>query len=201
MTRDEAIARLRLLEGKDLRNLADTYEITVWKSGKINKGWAGHTLERHLGLSTNSHQRPDFDWGELKIVPLKQAGPSDMRVKETMAITMIAAENVASTPFEDSHLFAKLSRLLVCARLFESQAEEQSKLIRVATFDMSDPGLLLQVKKDYEDVQRVIRENGFQALSGSMGVLVQPRTKGPGHGSTSRAFYARTAFVTKILGL
>jgi len=33
-----------------------------------------------------------------------------------------------------------------------------------------------------------------------MGVLVQPRTKGPGHGSTSRAFYARKIFVAHILG-
>lgn len=201
MTRNEAIAKLRSLEGSDLRGLADTYGVTVWKDGKINKGWAGHTLERHLGLKTNSNQRPDFEWGELKIVPLKQVGPSELRVKETMAITMIAAENVVSTPFEESHLFAKLSRLLVCARLFESQAEDRSRLIRVAAFDMNDPGLGFQVKKDYEEVQRVIRESGFHALSGSMGVLVQPRTKGPGHGSTTRAFYARTAFVTKILGL
>jgi hypothetical protein len=34
-----------------------------------------------------------------------------------------------------------------------------------------------------------------------MGVLVQPRTKGPGHGSTSRAFYARARLVGRILGL
>ncbi len=33
-----------------------------------------------------------------------------------------------------------------------------------------------------------------------MGKLVQPRTKGQGHGSTSRAFYARTGFVAHILG-
>lgn len=37
------------------------------------------------------------------------------------------------------------------------------------------------------------------ALTGKMGVLVQPRTKGKGHGSTSRAFYARTGFVTHII--
>ncbi len=34
-----------------------------------------------------------------------------------------------------------------------------------------------------------------------MGVLVQPRTKGPGHGSISRAFYARPTFVAHIISL
>lgn len=47
----------------------------------------------------------------------------------------------------------------------------------------------------------MIRTKGFEHLSGSMGVMVQPRTKGPGHGSRSRAFYARAALVAKILGI
>ena len=42
---------------------------------------------------------------------------------------------------------------------------------------------------------------GFEYLTGAMGAFVQPRTKGPGHGSTSRAFYARTKFVKMILNL
>jgi len=37
-------------------------------------------------------------------------------------------------------------------------------------------------------------------LTGRMGVLVQPRTKGSGHGSTTRAFYARKELVKIILG-
>ncbi|MFB2968172.1 hypothetical protein ACE1CD_04315 [Aerosakkonema sp. BLCC-F183] len=36
-------------------------------------------------------------------------------------------------------------------------------------------------------------------LTGKMGVLVQPRTKGAGYGSTSRAFYARKQFVSLII--
>jgi hypothetical protein len=34
-----------------------------------------------------------------------------------------------------------------------------------------------------------------------MGKYIQPRTKGSGHGSTSRAFYARTSFLKKLLNL
>ena len=46
-----------------------------------------------------------------------------------------------------------------------------------------------------------INNASFEALTGAMGVYVQPRTKGRGHGSTSRAFYARTVFIKRVLGL
>ncbi len=116
-----------------------------------------------------------------------------------MAITMIDLYNVANTPFEQSHLLAKLQRAVVCARLFESQEEARSLLLRVATFDLNDRNIYEQVRSDYEETRNCIRTMGFEYLTGAMGVLVQPRTKGAGHGTTSRAFYARTQFVTKIL--
>jgi DNA mismatch repair protein MutH len=201
MDRDEAVTRLKKLEGRDLRALADKYQVTVWKEGKKNKGWAGHVLERHLGLPLNSAQSPNFGSWELKLVPLKRDRSGVIRVKETMAITMIDPVNVAQKPFEDSHLLAKLHKAVVCARLFESQQEEHSLLVKVTIFDLDNPTTYAQVKADYDLVRTTILTKGFAALSGKMGVLVQPRTKGPGHGSTSRAFYARTQFVKQILGL
>ncbi len=201
MERQDAIARLKLLEGKDLRQLADQYGITVWKEGKINKGWTGHVIERCLGLHQNSRQAPNFGSWELKIVPLKTKVSGEVVVKETMAITMIDHVHVAQTSFEDSHLLSKLRKIVVCARMFESKKEESSLLVRVASFDLLDAAVLAQVKADYDLVRDIIANSGFDALTGKMGVLVQPRTKGPGHGSTSRAFYARKDFVTHILGL
>lgn len=38
-------------------------------------------------------------------------------------------------------------------------------------------------------------------LTGGMGVYIQPRTKGAWHGSTSRAFYARTKFLAEFIKL
>jgi len=201
MEREEAIVTLRLLEGQDLRILADQHSITVWKGDKKNKGWAGHVIERHLGLPLNSSQSPNFGSWELKIVPLKKLANGKIVVKETMAITMIDPVNVLLKPFEQSHLLAKLQKAVVCARMFESQHEHRTLLVKVATFDLGKEEIYDQVRADYEEVRETIRTKGFEALTGAMGVLVQPRTKGAGHGSTSRAFYARTGFVTRILGL
>ena len=201
MQRNDAIRRLKQLIGKDLRQLADSYGITVWKCGKKNKGWAGHVIERYLGLPLNVAQAPNFGSWELKIVPLKVGRDGKLRVKETMAITMIDPYNVVTTPFERSHLLAKLQKAVICARVFESPDESRSLLFKVATFDLSDPQIYSRVRHDYELVRRIIKEKGFDALTGKMGILVQPRTKGKGHGSTTRAFYARKHFVAAMLGL
>lgn len=201
MEREDAIRKLKELEGMDLVALTSRYDVTVWKGGKKNKGWAGHVLERYLGLPLNSAQSPNFGSWELKIVPLKRLANGTVVVKETMAITMIDPYNVANTPFEQSHLLAKLKKAVVCARLFESQSEERSVLVRVSAFDLNDKAIYEQVRMDYEETRDCISTRGFEHLTGTMGALVQPRTKGAGHGSTSRAFYARTRFVEKILGV
>ena len=200
MERPEAIQRLRSLVGQDLVAVARRFGVTVWKGGRKNKGWAGHAVECYLGLSQNPSQAPDFGSWELKVVPLERRY-GIVSVKETMAITMIQEADVANRTFQDSHLFAKLRRMIVVARMFESQQEERSLCHQVAAFDLGDQELCRQIEADYNHVQEVIRAKGFDALSGYMGVLVQPRTKGPGHGSKSRAFYARKQLVARILGI
>ena len=71
MEREIAISKLKLLIGKDIRQMAPEYEVTIWKDGKKNKGWFGHVIERYLGLPINSAQSPNFGSWELKTVPLK----------------------------------------------------------------------------------------------------------------------------------
>ena len=199
MERQEALLKLSELIGKDLRLLADKYKVTVFKEGKRNKGWAGHVLERHLNLPINSSQSPNFGSWELKIIPLKYLKSGKLTVKETMAITMIDSYNVKNTDFEDSHLLAKLRKLIVAARIWESTEERRSILHNVTTFDLDDSAVYDQIKADYNLVRETIRTTGFSTLTGRMGVYIQPRTKGTGHGSTTRAFYARTAFLKQFI--
>ena len=199
MERQEALSKLSELIGQDLRIFADRYEVTVFKEGKRNKGWAGHVLERHLNLPINSSQSPNFGSWELKIVPLKYLKSGKLTVKETMSITMIDPYNVENTDFEDSHLLTKLRKLIVAARVWESTDEERSILYTVKTFDLDNSVIYDQIKADYDLVREAIRTTGFSTLTGRMGEYVQPRTKGAGHGSTTRAFYARTTFLKQFI--
>jgi DNA mismatch repair protein MutH len=201
MERKEALKKISMLKGQDLRPLADKFGVTVKRDGKVNKGWAGHVIERYLGLPLNSAQSPNFGSWELKVVPLRYRKDGVLTVKETMAITMIDPYEVLAKEFEESHLFGKLQKILIVSRIFENKDETSAILHNVTEFDLDDPEIYKQVKADYEIVRNTIREKGFSALTGKMGVLIQPRTKGPGHGSTSRAFYARTGFVKKLLDI
>lgn len=212
MDRKEALEKLTALAGSDLRALADKLGVTVWVPAvpvtetigpecRLNKGWAGHVLERYLGLPLNSSRAPNFGSWELKLVPLRRRADGSVAVKETMAITMLDPVEVAEKEFEDSHLFTKLRKTLVAARIFENRSETSSLLYSVAEFDLGDKAVFERVKRDYELVRQSLRTNGFASLTGHMGELVQPRTKGRGHGSISRAFYARPVFVAHILGL
>ncbi len=198
MERHEALERIEQIVGADLRQLASKYEVTVFKFGKKNKGWAGHVIEHYLDLPMNSSQSPNFGSWELKTISLKRLKSGELTIKETMAITMIDPYNIIRTGFEDSHLLTKLKKLVIAARIWESQEETSSLLYAVKTFDLDNPEIYNQVKADYDLVRNAIIERGFSALTGAMGVFIQPRTKGAGHGSTSRAFYARAPFLKKI---
>lgn len=201
LDRDEAVRRINLLAGRDLRPLADELGVTVWKAGRKNKGWAGHVLERYLGLAQNSRQAPDFGSWDLKLVSLRRSPDGALRVKETMAITMLEPAEVVSNEFADSHLYDKLRRLVIVSRIAEDAEDARSLLHAAAKFDLDDPALFRAVKADYELIRATIRERGFAALSGDSGELIQARTKGRGHGSTTRAFYARTGFIALMLNL
>ena len=201
LDRHEAVRRINLLAGKDLRPMADEYRIPVWKNGHENKGWAGLVIEHYLGLPQNSRQEPDFgDW-ELKVVPLRKDAQGNLRVKESMAVTMLEPAEVIANKFEDSHLYDKLRSMVVVSRVWESAQELHSMLHAAAEFDLDNPQIHSQVRDDYETIRGQIRAHGIDSVTGDLGKLVQARTKGRGHGSTSRAFYARPVFVAHILNL
>ena len=209
MDRVEALEHLNGLVGKNLVVLARIHGINIYgSSGRMNKGWAGHTIEAELGLPRNSSTSPNFGSWELKQVSLRRnQRDNTLQIKETMAICMIDPRNVARKPFEDSHLYLKLRRMIVIAREYDEKEKlgqaTNSIIHYVSTFDLAGKELE-QVRIDYEEVRTNIIDNNntIDGLSGRMGVLVQPRTKGPGGDAPkTRAFYARTVFVRSILGI
>jgi len=182
--------------------LQKKYSVTIIQNGKVNKGWAGHVFERHLQLPINSAQSPNFGSWELKSIPLKTLKNGKLAFKETMAITMIDPINVCQKEFQDSHLLAKLKKTIVVVRIVGKTFDEPSYIHSIVEFNLTGE-LYKAVEKDYIIVRKTLldKQKGFNALTGRMGIYIQPRTKGAGHGSTSRAFYARPLFLEQFINL
>ena len=117
-----------------------------------------------------------------------------------MAITMIDPINVCQKEFEESHLLAKLRKAVVVARIVGDSVDEPTYIHSVVAFDLYGK-LYNTVKADYDLVRQTLLDpkKGFDALTGKMGYYIQPRTKGAGHGSTTRAFYARPRFLKEFI--
>ena len=198
VTRSTAIKNLKQYIGKDLRQLAKQCGITSYETGKQNKGWKGLVLERLAGLETNVSKAPNGLTYELKSVSFYKKGKI-LTPKETMAITMINPDELREHEFFESHCWSKLKTIIFCAVMWHGKNAEKAELIKVASLDFAeDDQLIKEIKNDYDFIRNKLIGEGFDSLTGKDGKWIQARTKGPGHGSTSRAFYARTALVQKI---
>jgi len=113
---------------------------------------------------------------------------------------MIDPVNVCQKEFEDSHLLAKLKKAIVITRIVGDSVDDPSYIHSIVEFNLQGE-LYNAVKADYDFVRDVLFDprKGFGALTGEMGHYIQPRTKGAGHGSTSRAFYERPRLLKKFI--
>lgn len=199
ITRVVAIENLEKYIGQDLCDHANTFGITIYKNNKQNKGWKGLTLERLAGLTSNNIQAPNGLGFELKSVAFHEKNGLFIP-KETMAITMINPEKLIITPFFESHCWEKLKSLIFCAVLWNGKHSQTSKLLTINSFDfLESDSLLKEIEEDYEFIRKKLLDSGFSSLTGKDGKWIQARTKGAGHGSTSRAFYARKELIKQIL--
>ena len=198
ITRTNAIKNLKKYVGQDLRKLALKYKITTYETGKQNKGWKGLVLERLAGLQNNISKAPNGLSYELKSVSFHKV-KNVLVPKETMAITMINPEELKQHSFFESHCWAKLKSIVFCAVMWHGQNSESGELLKVASLDFAeDDESIKEIKADYDLIREKLITQGFEALTGADGKWIQARTKGAGHGSISRAFYARTGLVKKI---
>ncbi len=198
ITRANAIANLKKYIGKDLRKLTKDFEITTYETGKQNKGWKGLILERLAGLKTNISKAPNGLSYELKSVSFYNV-KGKLVPKETMAITMINPEELKRDDFFHSHCWAKLKSIVFCAVMWHGKNSDSGELLEVESLDFAeDDTLIKEIEKDYEFIRKKLIEKGFNSLTGKDGKWIQARTKGKGHGSISRAFYARKELVKAI---
>ncbi|MBS1515596.1 MAG: hypothetical protein JSS63_11210 [Bacteroidetes bacterium] len=115
---------------------------------------------------------------------------------------MINPVALAETSFYQSHCWEKLKSLIYCAVSWNGRHNEKSELLKVQSFDFVESNTLIpEIEADYEFIRNKLVRLGFDSLTGKDGKWIQARTKGPGHGSKSRAFYARKNLINEIIKL
>lgn len=203
ITRVNAYNNLQAYIGQELGQWANEFNVTIEKNGKYNKGWKGVTLEALAGVSGGNKKAPNGLGFEIKSVAFRFNTKNNIWMpKETMAINMLNPTELIEHSFYQSHTWEKLKCLLFCAVSWEGNFSTNATLLRVATFDfLTDDSVLKEVEEDYEFIREKLKNKGFSALTGKDGKWIQTRTKGAGHGSTSRAFYARKNLINHVFNL
>jgi DNA mismatch repair protein MutH len=168
------------------------YELPV----TTNKGKPGQFLEDLLGIPHSSECLDCLD-GEIKTFPLKMKKDGTFVPKETIAVTMLNKDDLSLNDFKSSKCYKKLSKVLLVPyyRTKDTIKFLTPKLIDKDSNDSIEIYNILE--SDYNEIRKKYIETG--EFSSSSGVLLQNRTKGAGHGSTSRAFYLRQEFIKRCM--
>lgn len=154
-----------------------------------NKGRPGLILEEQLGIPHSSEALDCID-GELKCFPLKKTR-SALAAKESVAVTMVDKDSLLNNTFQESKVYKKLANTLFIPY---SRKEDMILFNEPILFTAAHP-LFKQLEADYEEIREQWSNN---SVSGRYGKYLQTRTKGAGHGSTSRAFYLRPSFLNLL---
>lgn len=189
-----------------MQTIADIHEKFIPLIGKeytlpitANKGLPGHFLEELLGIP-HTPNALDCSDGELKVFPVKKLHRTGaLTPKESIAITMLNPEDLKTCDFNSSKCCKKMSRMLVVPYYREADKIRFLKPVIVDRSSQEYAEVYSILEADYNNIRQTFLETGV--LESKIGSLLQNRTKGAGHGSTSRAFYLRPAFAKKVVPL
>jgi DNA mismatch repair protein MutH len=152
-----------------------------------NKGLVGLWIEAQTGIPMSSACLDCVD-GEVKLFPVKNKAGTFV-AKETIAVTMVDQVALRSESFEESRVFRKLQNTLYVPYFRDG---DDVHFFAPVHLTAAHP-IFVQLKADFEAIR------ASAVLTARVGHYLQTRTKGPGHGSTSRAFYLRPLFADTLI--
>jgi DNA mismatch repair endonuclease MutH len=202
-------------KGKTLREIFD--ELGSHKHGHFKKGASGLIVENLLGLKNNSSKKADLEElkVEVKVLPVQL---NNFKAKEPTQIKMINFVRVATENWENAEIRDKIETIFWIAygvKKENGRNVSQDKYIILDWFiDVPDNDCQKIFKTDWEEIKSYIVRGDGDKLSCSMGVYIEPKTKGKnnqdktpapdGKGGTimvrRRAFYFKKNYTnTKII--
>lgn len=158
-------------------------ELFIGDKCKMKKGASGLIVENLLGIPNNNRDEADLPLigCEVKILPLQCNKNGEIKAKEPTAIQMINYCEVAKETWETAKLRNKINITFWVVYLAKKngKAMPQDDYVIVDYF-LDHPNDIQTgiFKKDWEDIQEYIIRGEADKLSCSMGVYLEPKTKG-----------------------
>lgn len=159
---------------------------------KMVKGASGLIVENLLGIRNNNRDEADIpEIGcEIKILPLQRNRNGDIKAKEPTAIQMINYMEVSQETWETAKLRNKINLTFWVAYLAKKDgvALNQNDYVIVDYFLDHPTDVQNGVfRQDWEEIRRYIVEGRADHLSCSMGVYLEPKTKGANNRDKTQA--------------
>lgn len=158
-------------------------ELFIGDKCKMKKGASGLIVENLLGIENNNRDEADLpDIGcEVKILPLQLNRNGDIKAKEPTAIQMINYCQVAQETWETAKLRTKINItfwVVYLAKEYGKKLNQDDYVIVDYFLDHPNATQLTVFKNDWEEIQAYILRGDADKLSCSMGVFIEPKTKG-----------------------
>lgn len=208
---------INIIEVNKGKTIGDIYKNILGDNhAHFKKGASGLILENLLGLKNNGS--PLADLGDLKVeIKVLPIQLHNLKVKEPTQIKMINFMEVAKETWETAKIRDKIETIFwivygVPRDLKTKKNSSQDNYVLLDWF-IDAPNISKQevFKKDWELIQSYIVEGKGDKLSCSMGVYIEPKTKGKnnkdltdapdGNGGTTkvrrRAFYFKKNYTNK----
>ncbi len=150
---------------------------------KMKKGASGLIVELLLGIKNNNKSAPDLEeiGVEVKVLPLQVNRNRDVKAKEPTQIKMINYCDVAGESWDNASIRAKINMTfwIVYLSKTDGKALHQNDYV-ILDWYLDHPDLETNeiFKKDWEAIRDMIIQGDADRLSCSMGIYIEPKTKG-----------------------
>jgi DNA mismatch repair endonuclease MutH len=193
-TPEQIEQRARGFVGQWLIELQPTAPMVL--SSPRTKGIVGRIYEDAFGIPANSISGPDFPGAgiELKSVPILLV-KGEARAKERISIGMIDFAALAMETWDTANIRKKLDRILMIFYGWEPlQPIARFKTLAAGIWS-PDESTVGTIRADWERIRDLAAAGRRHEVSESLSSILGAATKGPGHGSQSRAWSLKQPFV------
>ncbi len=188
-----------IIESHKGKTLGDIFlELNSHRHQHFKKGASGLIIENLLGLENNNSKKADLEnlKIEIKVLPIQL---NNLKAKEPTQIKMINYVQVANEKWENAEIRDKIETIFWIAygvNKVNGKNVSQDKYILLDWFiDVPDREVQKIFQKDWEEIQAYIIAGKADQLSCSMGVYIEPKTKGKNNQDMTNAPDGKQGFI------